>query len=508
MIEWLYENRRSLIFYTVFFLFLLTVGSTANGYDYDLWARLIAGMSVVQTGHVLKQDFLAYTPTHIWFDHEWGSGVIFYIIQHFFSAAGLLFAQTILLFLIFFMITKIVKLLGVKTTNPYNLLFYVFAFCSINYVVEEIIRCQLFSFLFFTFYIYILELARKGNNKPLFALPFLMIIWNNLHGGCTAGIGLIILYAVGEFFNKKPFKKYLLALLATCLMLPINPWGFSYLGFLLSATTMHRMDITEWFGIFSQYHKYGYIEFKMLGATLLLAEIGFIIKGIKTKTFNFDATKFLIIGATLFLAIQHVKLIPLAVISMCCFLYDDFYTFFNELTRGAFNKIANFKDVIIYCIALIYISMNLNGKIFETYWTWNRFPTQMIEFIKVNELKGDVFVDFWAGSYAGYKLYPNNKIFMDGRYEEVYYDYMMPMLHNFLVADTKGDELLKRFPPKIIIIEKFYPAYRKLLNSPEWKQVYEDEHFGLFVQSADAKKQYKLPSNCLYDYKKRSLTQI
>ena len=90
------ELIKPIIFYIILFLFFLAFSTTVTNYDYDLWARLIAGMGFVQTGHVLKQDFLSYTPTHTWFDHEWGSGVIFYLTQHFFASAGLLILQAIL----------------------------------------------------------------------------------------------------------------------------------------------------------------------------------------------------------------------------------------------------------------------------------------------------------------------------------------------------------------------------------------------------------------------------
>ena len=69
-------GRKALLFYITLFLLILAFTVTAGHFDYDLWARLIAGMGVVDGGHVLTQDFLSYTPVHTWWDHEWGSGVI------------------------------------------------------------------------------------------------------------------------------------------------------------------------------------------------------------------------------------------------------------------------------------------------------------------------------------------------------------------------------------------------------------------------------------------------
>lgn len=500
------EKIKPIIFYLTFFLFILAFSTTATNYDYDLWARLIAGMGFVQTGQVLKHDFLSYTPTHLWFDHEWGSGVIFYLTQHFFSSAGILILQAVLIFLIFFVITKIVALRGVKTTSPYNFLFYYFAFISISYIMNDPIRCQLFSFLFFAVFLYILELARKGEERLLWYMPFIMIIWNNLHGGCVSGIGLIILYIIGEFLNNKDIKQYILPLVSTLLVLPINPWGFEYLKFLFKANTMSRTDVAEWWGLFSKFFMFKYMKFKIYASILLLVEFVVIKKQIIAKSFqeilNFDKTKFLVLGVTIFLAVQHVKLIPFAVIAMACFLYDDFYTVFNELTKNIFNKIAPAKDTIIYLFILIFAFSNIKTRSFEPLINGSRYPIQSIEFIKTNNIKGNLFINFGFGSYASYKLYPNNKILIDGRYEEVYYEDIMPMLKNFYLVKPGWDEVLKKYPPDIMIIEKFYPIYNVLNKNKNWKLIFADNFFGVFTRPNQVKKTYKTPSADLDYYKK------
>ena len=78
-------NKKGILFYITLFLLILAFSTTANNFDFDLWARLIAGMGVVEGGHVLTSDFLSYTPVHTWWDHEWGSGVIFYTVLKFFG---------------------------------------------------------------------------------------------------------------------------------------------------------------------------------------------------------------------------------------------------------------------------------------------------------------------------------------------------------------------------------------------------------------------------------------
>lgn len=500
------DKLKPIVFYITLFCFILVLSTNMISYDFDLWARLIAGMGFVQTGHVLKQDFLSYTPTHTWYDHEWGSGVIFYITQQLFGATGLFVLQSVLFFLMFVMIVQIIRLRGCKTTCAYNFLFYFFAISTINVLFETPVRCQLFSFFFFALFLYVLEFARKINVKSLWSLPFLMIVWNNLHGGCVAGIGLIAIYIVGELLNRKSLKQiypYIYALLGTIAVLPINPWGFEYLKFLFSAATMKRPNVIEWFGLFYPLNPIKYNNFKFFASILLVTELGISIKSAFERKFDFDKTKFLVLAVTLFLGIQHIKLIPLFVISAAAFLYDDFYSVFNFLTRNFFNKIAVIKDTIVYILIIFYIAGSIWVRQLNPVMYFDKYPFLSVEFVKINDLEGNLLTNFGLGSYAAYKLYPQNKIFMDGRYEEVYYDEMMPLLKDFHLLNDRWDKLLKKYPPDIMIIENFYPVYTTLKDSKDWSLVYEgDSNFGVFVKTKDLKKYYKKPMTNSEYYKK------
>jgi len=490
------KKIKPIIFYIILFLFILAFCTTADSYDNDLWARLIVGMGVVQTGHVFKHDFLSYAPTHVWYDHEWGSGVIFYLTQHLFGSAGILILNATLIFLIYFVISKVVELRGVKTTTAFNFLFYYWAFIAISDSLIDPVRCQLFSFIFFTVFIYILEKVRlgKGSDKTLIWLPVIMLIWNNLHGGCVAGIGLIVLYIIGEILNQKPFLKYVYALLGTLVVLPINPWGFAYLNFLFKANTMSRKYIIEWSWLFSKNYVWARMKFKLFTLVFLLTELGVVIKRHKDKTFNFDKTKFIVVAATLYLAFEHLKLLPIALIAMCCFFYDDFYSAFNAITRNFFNKIAITKDTIIYLLIVIFAASRLNAKAFQPLNDYLRYPVVATEFIRTNKIKGNVLVSFGFGSYVSYKLYPNNKVFIDGRYEEVYDDFMLPMLGKFYVLKPGWDEVLKKYPPDILIIEKNYAVYYALQRRKDYREVYEDMTVGVFVRPQLANRKFKPPS--------------
>ena len=72
-------NKKSLLFWFVVGVLCVFASCVSTNYDYDFFARLIVGERFIEEGLLPFKDFLSYTPTHPWFDHECGSGVIFYL---------------------------------------------------------------------------------------------------------------------------------------------------------------------------------------------------------------------------------------------------------------------------------------------------------------------------------------------------------------------------------------------------------------------------------------------
>lgn len=495
-----------IIFYCALALFCLMMSFANNIPDNDLWARLIVGNHFWTEFKILTQDFLSYTPTHFWYDHEWGSSVIFSAFFKAYGEIGLVILKAILIFIILSLMLLTIQVRKSKSTTPYNILYYVACFFAMYQIFAPTVRCHLFTFAFFTFWLFALENVRQGNKKWLFYLPFIMILWNNIHGGCVSGLGLLAIYAVGEYLNKKPCKDYILAFVFSCFATFINPYGPGYVKFLMKATTMERPLITEWMGTFSKIYLTEYIKFKIF---MLLAFITVISNLIREK-FNYqkaDKTKIILIIVTAVLAIKHIKHQPFFVITSAIFLYDDFYRMFNLLIDKIRNilkinsekfikKFVITKETLVYSVIFFITLMALPAMNKTIIMSNVTYPIYTIEFVQKNKIKGNLFINFHYGSYAAYKLYPDNLIVMDGRYEEVYYDDLLTEMKDFHLARTDNwDSIIKKYKTDVIIIEKKYPAYKKLLAKTEWEEVFGDKKFAVFVPADTVKNSYVYPTN-------------
>ena len=301
---------RKFLFYILSFIFIYALALVHNTIDMDFWARIIQGNAFWSLGHILKQDPFSYTQTHLWLDHEWGSSVIFSFIHNHFGYIGITLFRTLLVFSIYTLIFETIKLREERENTLLDLSFLFTSALAIPTITMSCLRCHFFTFFFFTLFLYILEYVRKHKKfKLLFALPFIMIIWVNVHGGCVSGLGLLFIYAIGEFINKNEYKAYLRTLL-TCLgAMFINPYGFEYVKFIFMATTMDRPFVTEWISPFMHSSWKFFIEFKIFYI------IALIITLISIKKFKQDAVKYILLIICAYLSARYIKNTPFFIIT-------------------------------------------------------------------------------------------------------------------------------------------------------------------------------------------------
>jgi hypothetical protein len=73
---------KQLIYYFLILIFLFALSIKFYILDFDLWDRLIMGNCVFNLGTPCFQDIISFTNTHTWFDPEWLSSWIIYLVAN------------------------------------------------------------------------------------------------------------------------------------------------------------------------------------------------------------------------------------------------------------------------------------------------------------------------------------------------------------------------------------------------------------------------------------------
>jgi len=114
------------------------------------------------------------------------------------------------------------------------------------------------------------------------------------------------------------------------------------------------------------------------------------------------------------------------------------------------------------------------------------YPTRAADFMIRNGVRGNIAAPFDWGEYLIWKLYPDSRVAMDGRYTTAYP--MAAIEENF--AWMKGGEgwreLLDNYPTDIALSGRRHPVTRLLEQDPEWVMIYFDETAALFVKETPA----------------------
>lgn len=472
-----------------------------NSADWDLWARLAAGKIFFQTGHVLQHDIFAYTQTKdLWIDHEWGSGAIFYIFSHYFGDMGLIALKFFSLLFIVILAFNTNQLRS-NGDNPYKVSYYIILLFGLLTAFSYTLRSQSFTYLFFALWIYLLDKVRLGNNRLIWLFPATMLVWANVHGGFLAGLGIVALYGIGEAINRRSCIKYFGILASSTLVTLINPYGLKYWAYLIDAITMPRPFVKEWgpLDLFGPINES--LCFKILLVFVILSFIYLLAKRFK----EINWSEILILAATFYMAIKHVRHQIFFIIAASSYIYYYLYPAFDWCTFDTFRNIKeifNRKlkylskgfEILFYSILIIISLLNISFLPLKIKVNEKQFPAKAVKFIQINKLSGNLLVLFNWGGYALWKLYPQCLIAVDGRYEEVYTPQTMDEISRFHYLGVHWNELLQKYHTDLILVPIEYDVYNNLLKLPDWKLIYKDDQAAIFIPASKSQRKWLEPS--------------
>jgi hypothetical protein len=458
--------------------------------DLDLWGYLAFGRLFWTQGRFPYFDVFAYVPTlKPWVYHEWLTGVLFYPIYRTLGDSGLQILKYALGLATVGATYLTARQRGADLFPTALLLFITAVGMSVGY---SAVRAQVFTYFFFALSLYLLETARlTGNWRWLWLLAPIQLVWCNLHGGFLAGLGLVFLYAVGEALSRRPFWPYLGGGLLAGLATLINPYGVKYWSYLAQAVTMPRPEITEWLSLLEGY-KQGIVSGNEFYYFLALAAVAFFLAWWARWR---ETTPALVLLFTLYLAVKHNRHLVFFALSFGAYMPVLLTAYFRELkTRPGFmawmHRLGGkIPALVLICLILFFtyrfVSRNpLKLEVPSEPVVGNKnpiyYPVGAIDYLKQHRLSGKLLVNFNWGEYCLWKLYPQCRVAIDGRYETVYPENLHKEYFDFLMAREDWRNFLEHYPPDLILIELHSRLYALLSRHPQWRQVYADPGCVLF----------------------------
>ena len=501
-----------LIFLFIIFTFSFTF-TTSSDFNEDLGRHLKLGEIITSTKQVPKTNLFSYTnPDFPFINHHWLSEVIFYLSSQTFGNNSLIILKTILIVSSILIVVYIgIKKAGYLLTLTVTLIF------SPLLINRLYIRPEMFGYFFFSILLYMLFFYKK-RKKILFVIPFILLLWINLHISFVFGIFIAFIIFISIISKEKKAiihspKLYLPFILATFFIL-LNPNGISGLFYPFQIFKNYGYEIVENKNLFylNNYGYYPHVKYFFFLTPISLISIFILLAKRKLK-------ELVILLVFFILAIYQLRHFPFFVLAAI----PTISIAVKEISFAIFNKIKKIKEYkyvikIAYSIILIILFIMLSilfatNTYFNVFDINKRFGLGFNEdgksaskFVKKHKLSKQIFNGFNNGGYLVYSLYPDYKVFVDNR-PEAYPSKFFTDIYTPLQTDEKlRDKVFKENNINTVIFTYYDQTQwsrafvEQMFKDNKFKLVYLDDYIIIFttkINISDLKNNQKYFENLI-----------
>jgi hypothetical protein len=460
------QSHSGFLVFSTFMLITISIAALIPLYPNDFWPYLRIGQEILKTGSLPTIEFMTFT--------QFGNPAVY------------LYWLPSLLFLKIYTLGG-VTLVGIVSVLCISCFYSLLWLCLREFKVGPLTswvvllsvvlvgvnywstRPQIFTYPLFGFIILAILRWHKGDNRLLWIVPVLAVLWANLHGSFIV-IFFLTLPALlfGEGNRKKMAIVIGLALLATL----INPYGVGLWSNMLAMVnnTSIKLYSLEWRPPANQSW-----QENIFFATLLLIPVLTAFTRPKIQTVYW--IWFLGFGWMALSSARYIAwFLPVEAILLALLLkpiFDPFIERSNRFPNAAINR-------VVGVILLIFPLCLLPG--IRGLW-WQQAPSvykettpiQATAWLKQNpQLPGELWSDYSYSTYLAYAL-PERKLFMTNRFEDFPPSQFLDDNH---IANAYSDweTLLDKYGVNILMTGiKIEPGLIKAVSaSADWKEVYAD----------------------------------
>lgn len=498
----------------------------------DIGRHLKLGEIIWQTKSVPKINLFSFTaPDFPFINHHWLTEVVFYLLNNVGGLQLVMIFAYALAFLSFIVLAwAIARIYHEQLKKEFSFpflrspIFLTIAFLlplSLPMFINfSSTRPQNFSFLFFSIFVAVLLLYK--NNKAsvaIWLLPLVLLLWVNTHIYFFLGPFLYAAFFLDRLLRLKtaPFRpgelrKLLIigALLGAAML--ANPNFLIGAIYPLQILRQYAIDVVENKPMFSVENGSNWIIFLLIKLSIpLLALSFFFTRKNRRKYFEMIVSAFL-----LWAAVKMMRNLPFwglwFFIAASLNIIDIFVR--DEIPPRKINPApAKPTGAFFHVINILLLAVIISVPIFLTYFiASNQYYEKQghfrtfglsipkgaqggVDFIKSNNIHGPIFNDFDIGSYLIWKLYPTEKVFIDGRPEAYPEAFIKDIYFPMFTDNSKWNEYSQKYNINLIVLEvstlgqetERFLTYREY--DPLWRLVYLDNSVIIFLRDTPENKE-------------------
>ncbi|HCE17270.1 MAG TPA: hypothetical protein DEQ80_05375 [Anaerolinea thermolimosa] len=480
-------------FFAVLVFELVFLMAVRTPVDSDLFWHLAVGEQTLQTGHPMLSDTFSYTREGAaWINHSWLGEVVLAWAYRVGGWVGLSFLVACLagfsLLIVYWMMSG----------PPLWRAFLIVLIATVSAPVWSP-RPQLFTLVCLAILWSLIRKFRGGAGKALFFLPFLFVIWSNLHGGYSLGFILLGCQILGMGLDRvlrrqdapslRSIGQWGMWSVVSGLAVLINPNGLNTwrIPFQTVGVQVLQQAIPEWAS--PDFHVSFQQPFLLMLAGLLLA---FGLSGRKVEGGGLAAT---VVFSTLALMARR-NVGPFAIVTGPL-LAEYGWQVLERLKAGGnslLNRLVNLgstgettKPRLLLdasILGLLALACLVKGFAVSQPEQMSRalqasYPVKAVAWIRENQPPGRLFNEYAWGGYIIYAL-PEYPVFVDGR-TDLYGDEIIGEWLRIMNQEEGWMDLINRYHIRLMLI----PADSRLpsrLKTQGWRLAYQDDVASVLIR--------------------------
>jgi hypothetical protein len=495
-LAYLLPSLGNTLWMAVFFA-VIGMGPRMMNVDGDLGRHLTIGRHILASGQIPTADLFSHTMSGAALTpHEWLAQVVFAVSERWLGLDGPVLVCALVIATAFWLVFRRIRKESGAVLLPVMVVVLAMAASSLHWLT----RPHVFTFLLLALWVAALEDLRCGQARAWWRLPVLMLFWVNLHGAFIAGFVTWVLYAAGMCFDRasvsvetgsdaaRPaWRSFLLGGAAAGLVTFVNPSGLgTWLTSVGYVGTRYLVDHTA---------EYLPPDFHDASTWPFLAFAGLLVAVFGLKSRRIPAAHVFTAAAWLVMALYSVRNVPLFVIVAAPALVsavNGWLTDTGEQSQsrlvlawlgleGRLGRIeAGLKGMLWPAVfaALILLALiggaNLDFDQRGNQFDPEVFPVDAVDWLAEHPPQGVGFNHFPWGGYLLYRLWPEERVFIDGQ-TDFYGEALTRQYEQVITLSPGWESVIDQYAVGWVLVPPDSPLANELVKRTGWQVVYEDE---------------------------------
>jgi hypothetical protein len=450
--------------------------------DSDLGRHLAIGQHILNARTIPTENVFSHTLTGAERPpYEWLTQVVFALAYRAAGLDGIVLAVTLIIAVTFtFLYVQASRWSGLPLTSLFLTILAVSA-SSLHWLP----RPHVITFLFLAILLERLEAVQSGKFVPIWQFPVLMLFWVNFHGGFIFGFLVWFAYLAGWVWDKwikksKPDRAI---------------WQQLWRGFMLAviASVLTPDGLGSWRAVLNNRSRYilsQTVETMPPGIT----QVGtwpFFILVILSVVFLFNARKqvkashVFLLGGLAGMGLLMARNIPLFAIATTPVLSlwakeslrtRNKWIALEDRISGLQKPLQGYFWPALLGLALILTIVGRQVVREDALFHFDErvFPVQAADWLEKHPQSGRMFNEFNWGGYLLYRLWPDQRVFLDSQ-TDFYGETLMREYEQVMTAAADWETVLAFYDVSWVILPQNARLSKVLQEFAPWEMIYKDE---------------------------------